>query len=1232
MAGKSSKKAIKLAKGITSRTGYAGGGRPITSKSLAANMTPVEDNYNPDYNQKVLGQYLQDKFNRAVDLAKMPGDVLAGNRSFDPRSDADIADAVNLAGFAQTGGMGGVSARAGDTVLGSGPARQVATKTEQILPIDMSHQIADLLKQGRHKEITNEMLASADHPTLTKLYNEGATGEHMLMDYESRMGRANEMGYDQKRYRGIRGDEADNYSLNTDRPEGKMRGTGSWLSSDPDIAATYTGNRSESPATLPLLVQSKELKNIPWKGEVWSYGPKGKSTDEVGRAVREVGVKGVNFNDIVDVGPHLWNRVDHMKRLPGPSTTTMIVDPSIVRSPFALFDPRLNHLTHLNRKDGGSVDGAVDIARKHYAAGGSPFYGQDVYNQLMADITNQKKAAAIPVGQYEFYKGASKVPEVNKPLPEPSNDLSKFDYSSTGLYERPGGGGGNDSYSAIYGAAQPGTTASTSKMPETIDLTTGQKQTGKTGFGPLDRALANPVDTLGNGLFSLVPGFGPVSSISGMFGGPTFMSLSRGAINSLSKDSQPAAGIPPTIDLNTGIPNIGPPKADATLSNIADKGPVIGTGPYGPYTQKDVDAMANMMAGEAANQGVKGMAAVGAVAGNRAVSNYNGYGKSLQDQLSKPGQFLGYNNSNANSIMKGTDPQSKAVANQALSTARGILDGSIPSPVGNATDFNKASPSSNAANGGTNVTRLGEHTFFNAPVNYSGQTPRDQAVAKGKAGVQQEQQAQQSLQQAAQSAAGLSGQAKGDGTIGGEFGAFNAAPSPAPSGPATTDGTIGGETGTFGAAPSPSPSGQAANDGTIGGETGTFGAAPSAAPSGPAAQDGTIGGETGAFGAAPSAAPSGPAAQDGTIGGETGAFGAAPSPGMSDAAKGDMSISGETGTFGQAPASAMPNSPTEDIGAPNQASPTSTPGGATPSATPGGVTPGVSPGDVTPSPSTLGDPDAVAAAPAPSTGTQVASLDTGTMTDALGESPTSGHPNGGFGAGIGDGTIGGAGYGESFGGVGPDAGGQQGGFGGVGDGSISGESYGGGSWGVGDTSSSSSDSSSSSSDSSSSSSDSSGSSSDSGGQGDGNGGQGERRGGFIRPHRASGGLNDTPELRARLHELGSKAYDYGHGSFSPQEASEYNNLTNYYNFPRHVGSEHMTREDEDSAMLEHLQRNVGRGRTEESYATGGKVKSFTRFKNHIRPNEAAVQKALKVASKHAKGKNKTITKKSSVVK
>jgi len=47
---------------------------------------------------------------------------------------------------------------------------------------------------------------------------------------------------------------------------------------------------------------------------------------------------------------------------------------------------------------------------------------------------------------------------------------------------------------------------------------------------------------------------------------------------------------------------------------------------------------------------------------------------------------------------------------------------------------------------------------------------------------------------------------------------------------------------------------------------------------------------------------------------------------------------------------------------------------------------------------------------------------------------------------------------------------------------------------------------------------------------------------------------------------------------------------------------------------------------------GEKRGGFVRLKNHIRPNDAAIQKALKVASKHAKGKNKTIAKKSGMVK
>ena len=725
MTGKSSKKAIKLAKGITSRTGYAGGGPPITPQSLAANISPVEDNYDPDYNQEVLGQYLQGKFNRAVDLAKMPGDVLAGNRSFDPRSDADLADAFDLAGFAETGGMGGVRARAGDTVLGSGPMRQIITKTEPTHPVEMSHQIVDLLKQGRHKEITNEMLASADHPTLTKLYNEGATGEYMPMDYKSRMGRANEMGYDQKRYRGIRGDEAVNYSLNTDRAEGKMRGTGSWLSSDPDIAATYTGNRSESPATLPLLVQSKELKNIPWKGEVWSYGPKGKSTDEVGRAVRNVGVKGVNFNDIVDVGPHLWNRVDHMKRIPDTSTTTMVVDPSIVRSPFALFDPRLNHLTHLNRKDGGSVDNAVDVARKHYATGGNPFYGQEAYNQLMADIAGRK--TNIPVGQFDLYKGAGTVPGAAKvPVSGGSDAPAKsasFDYQPARLYED---GGGNDYGNAEYIPSVPDVETDPSGVQIANTEKGVQQLEGTAPKGYFSDLMANPGTAIANTALNFaLPELGPagmaaslVNSGLGLYGGQqnTFAGRGLSLINSLSKDANAPTGIPSNVQNEYK----GTPQPNAVLFN----------GPYGPVTQKDLDAAALVAHAEASNQGPAGQAAVVGVLGTRAQIGYQSgiqNKNSISAQAYAPGQFFASsrdpaaaarNLAAAKNVMNpnNMNPAAVAARDKAYSSASGVLSGNVavPSEAQGKTDFNRAPISYNVNNGGVNADRLGAHTYFNA--------------------------------------------------------------------------------------------------------------------------------------------------------------------------------------------------------------------------------------------------------------------------------------------------------------------------------------------------------------------------------------------------------------------------------------------------------------------------------------------------------------------------------------
>ena len=71
-------------------------------------------------------------------------------------SDEGISRALNAAGLAQTGGLGGVSARAGETVLGAGPVRKVGMGHNMPPPEDAmmlvhnlkSHRLADIEKLG----------------------------------------------------------------------------------------------------------------------------------------------------------------------------------------------------------------------------------------------------------------------------------------------------------------------------------------------------------------------------------------------------------------------------------------------------------------------------------------------------------------------------------------------------------------------------------------------------------------------------------------------------------------------------------------------------------------------------------------------------------------------------------------------------------------------------------------------------------------------------------------------------------------------------------------------------------------------------------------------------------------------------------------------------------------------------------------------------------------------------
>jgi hypothetical protein len=125
------------------------------------------------------------------------------------------------------------------------------------------------------------------------------------------------------------------------------------------------------------------------------------------------------------------------------------------------------------------------------------------------------------------------------------------------------------------------------------------------------------------------------------------------------------------------------------------------------YTPQDREALAQMIATEALNQGEQGMAAAGAVALNRARTGYGG-AKSVYDAVHAPHQFEGMGRAGQ---IRPQDMQ------KALAVADRILSGELADPTGGAINFiNKdlqlsrgdAIPSWAQGEG----QKIGAHTFF----------------------------------------------------------------------------------------------------------------------------------------------------------------------------------------------------------------------------------------------------------------------------------------------------------------------------------------------------------------------------------------------------------------------------------------------------------------------------------------------------------------------------------------
>ena len=195
----------------------------ITPSSLAKAWTPPEDaigqdlgpkqqnimqNYPQMLSDKMVGagQAVADMPGKMLDLAQYPGQVLSGEQTFDPHSDADIQKALDLASMTMFGGIGGAPEGA---VLGSGPIRKslndivgnweskgvkldVSGGGEK--PIGISRIVVpeDIRKQGVGSQVMNDLAAHADDAnqimTLTPSKDFGASSVDRLKDFYKQFG------------------------------------------------------------------------------------------------------------------------------------------------------------------------------------------------------------------------------------------------------------------------------------------------------------------------------------------------------------------------------------------------------------------------------------------------------------------------------------------------------------------------------------------------------------------------------------------------------------------------------------------------------------------------------------------------------------------------------------------------------------------------------------------------------------------------------------------------------------------------------------------------------------------------------------------------------------------------------------------------------------------------------------------------------------------------------------
>ena len=232
--------------------------------------------------------------------------------------------------------------------------------------------VADLLRQGRAKEITDDLMEQADPQRLMHHYKSGNTGMDLPMDKASRMARAAQMGLTEDSLHGTAAGKDFSRFKGADR-------YGSRLGQENYVAPNTTDGRklaaqfstSDQGRVMPLLTpkpldtstlddrlqfekmmeDKNRMNDFRMKGGYRVSGLPGWGDQWAIDTVNEAGVPAMKLHE------RDW------------VTSTAVFDPTKMRSQFARFDPRLDHLAHLNASTGGAMDFARHVEAVQRAGG-----------------------------------------------------------------------------------------------------------------------------------------------------------------------------------------------------------------------------------------------------------------------------------------------------------------------------------------------------------------------------------------------------------------------------------------------------------------------------------------------------------------------------------------------------------------------------------------------------------------------------------------------------------------------------------------------------------------------------------------------------------------------------------------------------------------------------------------------------------------------------------------------